>query len=105
MLAIDDSAVSQQRIYQLHEHVVFVTEYGPFPGSQILCKGYSRIVLPLLKADKQRSRVVCPTSRTEVDAFVDSALGHNTDGSSDPADIVILDQNIDLGGGDKVSSC
>jgi hypothetical protein len=69
--------------------------------SLMLCKGYERIILPHLNADMAASRVVRPTSHSDVDAFVDNALGGggaSTPGgcANRPADVVILDQNIEF---------
>jgi len=59
--------------------------------SSMICKGYERLCLPALKADIASSRVVCPRSKADVDDFLAFVIGK--DGS---ADIIILDQNIEL---------
>ena len=59
----------------------------------MICKGYERLLFPRLSASTERSMVVCPTSKDEVDAFVSVVLSGS---NNDPADIAILDQNIDI---------
>eukprot|EP00614_Pseudopedinella_elastica_P003747 CAMPEP_0172604884 /NCGR_PEP_ID=MMETSP1068-20121228/25136_1 /TAXON_ID=35684 /ORGANISM="Pseudopedinella elastica, Strain CCMP716" /LENGTH=684 /DNA_ID=CAMNT_0013407111 /DNA_START=159 /DNA_END=2213 /DNA_ORIENTATION=+ len=66
--------------------------------SKMICKGYERMVLPKLKADKSTSIVSCPLSKVDVDNFVDEVIGKGPSGHQ-PADIVILDQHIELQGG------
>ena len=61
----------------------------------MICKGYERMVLPKLKADKSTSIVSCPLSKVDVDNFVDEVIGKGPRGHQ-PADIVILDQHIEL---------
>ena len=63
--------------------------------TQVLCKGYSRILLPELKVDAKRSQVVCPRSTDDVKAFIEESLGRNF-ANKGAADLVLLDQNIDL---------
>jgi hypothetical protein len=71
---------------------------------QFICKGYSRLLLPNMKANMASSCVACPTSKENVESFVATVLGEGS-GEDDeeagvtiaqPADIVVLDQNLDL---------
>lgn len=62
--------------------------------SAMICKGYSRLLLPRLKVDEARSHVVCPKTKADCEFFLDKVEGAH-DGSG-PADIVLLDQNIEL---------
>jgi len=76
--------------------------------SKILCKGYKRLVLPKLKADKDLSCVVCPISSSCIDRFMDESMGTGSrldDKQNRPADIVILDQNIDVTSNVGVQIC
>jgi len=59
----------------------------------MICKGYERLLFPRLNASTKRSTVVCPTKKDEVDAFVSIVVSGS---NNDPADIAILDQNIDI---------
>jgi hypothetical protein len=64
---------------------------------QIICKGYERLIFPELQANMRTSLVVCPKSKNDVDDFISQVLGIG--GSElDAADIVIMDQNIELTG-------
>jgi len=72
--------------------------------SSLICKGYERLCLPRLKADMAKSCVCCPTSKTDVDDFLSFVLGKEVTSSCGPADIIIFDQNIDLGHG-QVRRC
>jgi hypothetical protein len=56
---------------------------------KLICKGYEKLLLPLMNCDMEHSHVCCPKSRADVDAFLDLVLRTH-------ADIVILDQNIDM---------
>eukprot|EP00613_Pedinella_sp_CCMP2098_P064427 CAMPEP_0171987764 /NCGR_PEP_ID=MMETSP0993-20121228/275557_1 /TAXON_ID=483369 /ORGANISM="non described non described, Strain CCMP2098" /LENGTH=226 /DNA_ID=CAMNT_0012640715 /DNA_START=155 /DNA_END=835 /DNA_ORIENTATION=+ len=77
-----------------------------FPGlrvcciddSKILCKGYTKLLLPLMQADMVNSTVICPTSPEDVESFVEAVLAGNTASNltGKAADIVVLDQNIDI---------
>jgi hypothetical protein len=64
--------------------------------SKILCKGYERLVLPKLKADKASSCVVCPVSSSCIDRFMSESIGASStdDKENRPAGIAILDQHI-----------
>lgn len=77
----------------------------------MICKGYQKLLLPLMEADMQLSTVICPKTSEEVDLFFADVIGgRRGDRSGDreetlvstpaltPADVVILDQNIDLKG-------
>jgi hypothetical protein len=59
--------------------------------SEMMCKGYSRLLLPQLKADLSQSEVCCPKTKEEVRKFIENALD-----PSKHANICILDQNIEL---------
>jgi len=58
----------------------------------------------LLDVDKETSQVFCPTSKSEVDSFVENVLGRKLDGGgvdgggggARSADLILLDQNIEL---------
>jgi hypothetical protein len=73
--------------------------------TQFICKGYSRLLLPNMKANMASSCVACPTSKGNVESFVATVLGEGSGevdeeagvtADSQPADIVVLDQNLDL---------
>mmetsp|Transcript_32327 Transcript_32327/g.54479 ORF Transcript_32327/g.54479 Transcript_32327/m.54479 type:complete len:160 (-) Transcript_32327:150-629(-) len=66
--------------------------------SSMICKGYDRLCLPALKADKTSSRVVCPRSKADVDDFFCFVFGMEvtSDQERGSADIIIFDQNIEL---------
>jgi hypothetical protein len=105
MLAIDDSEVDSKYFYTC---LCVTTCMKPFDfcsqthlvGSffilhhQMICKGYSRIIFPILDVDVSESQVVCPTSRRDVDLFIENALGRSQDGRL--ADVILLDQNMHL---------
>mmetsp|Transcript_731 Transcript_731/g.909 ORF Transcript_731/g.909 Transcript_731/m.909 type:complete len:734 (+) Transcript_731:145-2346(+) len=59
--------------------------------SKIICKGYERLLLPLLKCDSKSSLVTCPKSNDDVDEFMTYIKT-----KVNPINIVIFDQNIDL---------
>ena len=61
--------------------------------SIMLCKSYDRIFLTQLKADRSTSIICCPETAEDVAAFIKHIL------TAPAADIVILDQNIDLRNG------
>jgi len=63
----------------------------------MICKSYTKLLLPLMLANMKHSSVVCPKTLHEIDSFLDHVIGGGDDLC--PADIVILDQNIDLLGG------
>lgn len=70
---------------------------------QLICKGYERILLPALGIDKSSGNVCCPTTKESVENFVEDVLGSSDlPTSASPgnpaANIVILDQHIDLKG-------
>mmetsp|Transcript_54467 Transcript_54467/g.109551 ORF Transcript_54467/g.109551 Transcript_54467/m.109551 type:complete len:452 (-) Transcript_54467:273-1628(-) len=75
--------------------------------SNIICKGYKRLLLPLMRADLQSSMATCPTSPEDTESFIEAVLGNidtksagvcagDVKSSEKPADIIILDQNIDF---------
>jgi len=59
--------------------------------SNIICKGIDRILFKALGADCDKSFVCCPRNEADVLAFMDQILF-----PPPPAEIVLLDQNIDL---------
>ena len=65
----------------------------------MICKGYQRLLLPSMQANIESSLVTCPASPEDIESFVEDVLGSN-DLKETPfrnaADVVILDQNIDL---------
>jgi hypothetical protein len=67
---------------------------------QLICKGYKRVLLPRMKADVEASFVCCPRAQSDVDEFLGIAEGGarfgQPEGSAWPADIVLLDQHIEL---------
>eukprot|EP00613_Pedinella_sp_CCMP2098_P072349 CAMPEP_0171917038 /NCGR_PEP_ID=MMETSP0993-20121228/15557_1 /TAXON_ID=483369 /ORGANISM="non described non described, Strain CCMP2098" /LENGTH=670 /DNA_ID=CAMNT_0012552725 /DNA_START=246 /DNA_END=2258 /DNA_ORIENTATION=+ len=85
-----------------------------FPGlrvcciddSKMICKSYKRLLLPLMQADLENSNVTCPTSPEDIESFVEAVLAESTQStigdratsklSRKAADIVVLDQNIDM---------
>ena len=88
--------------------------------SLLICKGYSRLLLPALGADSARSLVVCPKTSTDIEFFLNASLGkkqyehdfrakttapktESAESPADvcvesPADVVILDQNVEMAG-------
>ena len=79
--------------------------------SEMMCKGYVKLLLPQLKADISNSEVCCPKNMSQVQQFIQHVLyglngsttGSNCSTSSEEdgrgemgANIVILDQNIDF---------
>lgn len=60
--------------------------------SSIICKGIGRILFKALEADCETSIVCCPRNACDVTTFMDQILFPPS-----PAEIVLLDQNIDLG--------
>jgi hypothetical protein len=69
-----------------------------FHAFQLICKGYERLLLPKLKASEDSS-VETPTERSAVDDFLNNVIGSEESGDR-PADIVILDQHIELNSGE-----
>jgi len=76
--------------------------------SKMICKGYQRLLLPSMQANIEKSLVTCPNSTGDVESFVEDVLGSGEPkaGCEDipfrkAADVVILDQNIDLKDTDK----
>ena len=63
--------------------------------SRMICKGYERILLKQIGASRTSS-VCCPESEKDVDEFLHEASGTRKIENCTPADIVLLDQNIDL---------
>ena len=61
----------------------------------VRCKGIERLLIPAIKGDREQSVVVCPISQDNVGPFLNSVTG--ADGSP-AADIVLLDQHIDING-------
>eukprot|EP00615_Pteridomonas_danica_P014739 CAMPEP_0114406222 /NCGR_PEP_ID=MMETSP0102-20121206/21026_1 /TAXON_ID=38822 ORGANISM="Pteridomonas danica, Strain PT" /NCGR_SAMPLE_ID=MMETSP0102 /ASSEMBLY_ACC=CAM_ASM_000212 /LENGTH=531 /DNA_ID=CAMNT_0001572073 /DNA_START=418 /DNA_END=2013 /DNA_ORIENTATION=+ len=57
--------------------------------SELICKGYQRLLLSRLGADIPNSVVCCPKTHGQVEVFVNKALN---------SDICILDQHIELNG-------
>jgi hypothetical protein len=100
IMVIDDSKVGSPHCARLRESRN-VRTHQKIPVHKVLCKGYSRILLPALNADIERSEVVCPSSEQCVDSFIAKALGKDQlkEIDCDEADIVLLDQNIELQSG------
>lgn len=67
---------------------------------KLISKGYERLVLPECHASED-SCVETPTATSAVDEFFNSVLG-SEESNSRPADIVILDQNIELNTGEPL---
>jgi hypothetical protein len=65
--------------------------------SMMICKGYERILLKRMNADVVKSQIVCCESRAQAASFLNSVLGEEADNDV-PADVAILDQNIDISG-------
>eukprot|EP00614_Pseudopedinella_elastica_P001301 CAMPEP_0172609764 /NCGR_PEP_ID=MMETSP1068-20121228/29678_1 /TAXON_ID=35684 /ORGANISM="Pseudopedinella elastica, Strain CCMP716" /LENGTH=531 /DNA_ID=CAMNT_0013413345 /DNA_START=45 /DNA_END=1640 /DNA_ORIENTATION=+ len=61
--------------------------------SKMICKGYNRILLPALGGVENESNVCCPQEPEAVQGFIDHVLGRP---SGSPADVVIIDQHIEL---------
>jgi hypothetical protein len=57
----------------------------------MICKGYEKLLLPHLKCQPEHSLVRCPKSIEDIDDFMQHVIRPNH-----KADIVILDQNIDV---------
>jgi len=68
--------------------------------SQLICKAYSKLLLPLLDADNKHSVVICPQTQVDVDFFLDRVVGDHIGHES--ANICLLDQNIEIS--DEVSA-
>jgi len=64
--------------------------------SKLICKGYERILLPALGLSGGDSKVCCPDSTEAVNRFVDDVIGTSDFPVVRPADVVLLDQNIEL---------
>jgi hypothetical protein len=76
--------------------------------AQIICKGYSKLLFPKLKVDVDNSTVMCPTSITCVETFIDNVMKFSTGASLASGkliDIVILDQNIEIQVGRRDVCC
>jgi hypothetical protein len=48
--------------------------------SRLICKGYSKMVLPQLKANLHKSYICCPAVRADIKHFVDTVLGKGGEG-------------------------
>jgi len=72
--------------------------------SSLICKGYKRLCLPALKADMTKSRIVCPRSKADVNDFLSYVFMEKTSSDQErgSADIILLDQNIELRGEETV---
>lgn len=66
----------------------------------MICKGYKRLLLPKCKASKD-SCVETPIKKSAVDDFINSVIGCE-ESSNRPADIVILDQHIEVNTGESL---
>lgn len=51
--------------------------------SELICKGYERLLLPQLQADMANSEVCCPKTLTDVRRFIDNVI-HGTISTLDP---------------------
>jgi hypothetical protein len=61
--------------------------------SELICKGYQKLLLASLRADLDNSVVCCPKTKAEVEIFVNHVMN---------CDICILDQHIELNGSSNV---
>jgi len=95
-----DNKQSEQMNIHSHKRIKDYDECFNFPSnlkvcaiddSKLICKGYERLLLPLLKCDSKSSLVTCPKSNDDVDEFMTYIKT-----KVNPINIVIFDQNIDL---------
>jgi hypothetical protein len=68
---------------------------GAIDDSSMICKGYQKLLLPNMGADLEASFVVCPEAEGDIERFMSLALGDAANRRAQ-ADVVILDQNLDL---------
>ena len=62
----------------------------------MICHIYERVLFSRLNADPEFSSVVCPTSNTCVERFLDLVISVNGMLTDELSHIVICDQNIDM---------
>jgi hypothetical protein len=67
---------------------------GAIDDSSMMCKGYQKLLLPLLDADVDSSFIICPESIGDIDRFY--SLSTSSIPNRKSPNVIILDQNIDL---------
>ena len=84
---IDDSMV-RNRIF------VVINSFNRSISCKMICKGYSKLLLPLLEATEESSCVICPKCLEDIDYFIERVLGKHL--RHPIPDVCLLDQNIQV---------